>query len=160
MSNWRKEGKLKETKTLKKIEEKNTNGERIKKEWKESDSVPRHRSDFTTVTENHVEANYGDMKKWKKFHSFGRTSIDIGIIIPAIIQCDIVEIINTYTVLHFEISLMIFNCNGVWRWKTIRTFRRTSWRKRIFYKVSSTTPCPNVIHLQGHTVAISYIIRV
>jgi hypothetical protein len=59
------------------------------------------------ATGNHVQANYGDMKKWKQFLNFGRTSTNIGIIIPAIIQCDIIEIINSYTVLHFEISLMI-----------------------------------------------------
>jgi hypothetical protein len=46
-------------------------------------------------------------EEMKKFRSFGRTSINIGIIIPAIPQRDIFEIINTYTVLNFEISLMI-----------------------------------------------------
>jgi len=64
---------LKETKTRKKIEEgKNRNGARMKKEWKKSDSVVRHRSSFTTATENHVKANYGDMKKGEKFYSFGK----------------------------------------------------------------------------------------
>jgi hypothetical protein len=33
---------------------------------KGSDSILRHRSSFPTVTENHVKANYGDMKKWGK----------------------------------------------------------------------------------------------
>ena len=69
-----KNDKIKETKTRKKMEEgKNRNGVRMKKEWKKSDSVVRHRSSFTTATENHVKANYGDMKKWKKkFCSFGK----------------------------------------------------------------------------------------
>jgi len=36
-----------------------------------------------------------------------RTSKNNGIIIPAILQCDVVEIISTYTVIDFEISLII-----------------------------------------------------